>query len=164
MSNAVIVDKDLAKGLWLKGFSATDIAVKLGTKRDTVSQWVHRYGWKREADVTRPIAKAAQALAIQEVADEVSALASEQAKRLMHVIRDSKVKTLTDAKIASTALSASYATARKALGLDDKQGHNGKNWGGGISIDVHLSPGSSLSLNENKVIDVTPKQLPEASQ
>lgn len=122
MPAAVIADKSLAKALWLQGLTASAIAKQLGTKRDTVQHWVSRYGWKREADITRPAAKEAQAVVAKEVADRVSSIVAEHSEDLIGVIRDTKARTLLDCKTAAAALAASYATYRKATGMDDVGG------------------------------------------
>lgn len=139
MPIAVIADKSLAKALWLQGLSASAIAKQLGTKRDTVQHWVHRYGWVRDVGTDRPSPKDAQLAVAKDVATRINSMAVEQSERLMAVIRDNKVQTLNDSKTAASALAVSYATARKALGLDD---HNGTQQ----HLHVHMMRGSSARV------------------
>lgn len=119
MPAAVLPDRNLAKSMWLQGLSASVISRQLGVKVTTIQQWVNRYRWKRENLNDKPIPDATQAAVRQDIAARITSLAVEQAERIMGVVKDSQVKTLSDGKTASSALAASYATARKALGLDD---------------------------------------------
>lgn len=110
--------RDLAKELWLQGFTLGHISEQLGVKPGTVRVWSSRYKWN---ETGKPAVNTAQVLAYKEVAERLSNLTIVQAERLICCIRDSKLVGLKDVKEAATALAASYATARKALGLDDNQ-------------------------------------------
>lgn len=105
--------------MWLNGICASQISSQLGVKVSTIRQWVVRYGWKRDAKVEQPITEQLEAAVREDVAARITALAIEQSERIIGVIRDNKVKTLSDAKTAGAALATASATARKWLGLDN---------------------------------------------
>lgn len=164
MPTAVLPDRNLAKAMWLNGICASQISSQLGVKVSTIRQWVVRYGWKRDAKTEQPVTEQIQAAVRQDVAARITALAIDQAERLMAVIRDNKIKTLSDSKTAASALAASYATARKALGLDDTNAPQ-------QHLHVHVMRGAQprvaaaadLAVIDAQVLDSAPSQVPDES-
>lgn len=157
MPFALPVDQTLAKELYLNGMSLTQVAKRTGVKLMTLGAWKNRGNW--DAERLKP--DSSEETAVQAAAKALSNQALTLTSRILCKAEKMGIESPGDLKNVSSAVASAVGVARKTLGLDDKQGSNGKAWGGGISIDVHLSPGSSFSVGENKVIDVTPKQLPE---
>lgn len=157
MPVALPVDWTLAKELYISGLPLARVSERMHVKLDTLCARASRERWKLDLG---PKA-ATETIAVQQTAQRLANQTLTVAERVLCKVERMALDSPGDAKNVASAVSSAYSVARKALGLDDHHGPHGKNWGGGVSIDVHLAPGSSMTLNENKVIDVTPKQLPE---
>ena len=116
MPESITAPRDLALELWLQGFTVPQVAKQLSLKPETIYSWKRRHGWIRPGP--KPPSEA-QTASLQGIAERLANLTLVQAERILCTIRDTKLEGLRDCKEASTALAASYATARKALGLDD---------------------------------------------
>jgi hypothetical protein len=144
MPTAIVEPRDIALELWLQGFTVPQIGQQLSLKPVTIYSWKRRLGWKRPGP--KPPGDA-QIASLQGVAERLSNLTVTQAERILCTIRDCKLDGLKECRDASSALSASYAVARKALGLDD----------GPASVSVHFHGGGRLPVRESApVIDVSP--------
>lgn len=121
MPVALDVSRDLVRDLWLRGFSHKDIQQQTGVKSVTLRAWIVRYGWKRDNYPVRPPEGERSTVAYQGAAERLAGLTITEADRIICHLRDSELTSIKDSKEAATALAAAYATARKALGLDDAQ-------------------------------------------
>lgn len=147
MAEPLPIDRELVKALWLQGFDPKQIQDKTGVKRATLRTWIARLGWRREGLAERNANKAAEPANMQAVAARFASLTVSQTERIIECIRDSPVKTLGDCKTAASALAASYATARKALGLDDSAGVS-------THLHYHVMRDCRSSFAAGAVVDV----------
>lgn len=106
---------ELAKELYLNGMPIYEVAKRVNIVPNTLYQRKTREKW----DCLPRKSKLSQGDAIKQVATRVTHTAIESAEQIICKIRKLPLKTLKDCREAASALAAAYATARKALGLDD---------------------------------------------
>lgn len=160
MPTALSIDKDFVKSLYVNGVPAARIAEQTGVRLDTICQWVRRGKWKAELPAERPD----EQVALKNVAEEINNKALALSKKILCKLDDLKLVDLADCKSASSALAASYATARKASGQDDD---NERGLRGVVnifqtvqlpgSVTLPSAPSDLLSdAHTGQVIDVSP--------
>jgi hypothetical protein len=115
--------KRLCKRLWLQGYSNPEIEERTKVSAGLLRQWQSREKWVRGMIDVEEIAQPVQVAKVTKdntVADALSKKAIEQVDRILCHVQRMEFKNLNDCKTASSAVAAAYATARKALGLDDR--------------------------------------------
>lgn len=115
MPRPIAENYDLARQLYLNGLPIYEIAKRINVPSNTLYQRKRREKWDCQPRVS-PESKAA---VIQDVAKRVTNEAIEVAEQILCKVRGLPLKTLKDCREAASALAAAYATARKALGLDE---------------------------------------------
>lgn len=119
MGHSLPVSDELVKALFLQGLSIPEISKATGLNFYTVRARISRNKWRNLREEQKAKALPKQITDFQAVAERLTSLAVDQAERLMLFLKDQKIKDMSTAKSAAQTLSTSYATARKALGMDD---------------------------------------------
>ena len=140
---------DLAKQLYLNGLPIFEIAKRVNISANTLYQRKRREKW----DCMPRVSKESKDLAIQDVAKRISNQALELSEQIMCKMTKLPLNNLRDCKESASALAAAYATARKALGMDDAGAGSGR-------VNVTVYQGSVLvssgdAGDAGQVIDVT---------
>ena len=139
------LDPNLAKELWLNGFSVTDISKKVGVKPVTIYSWKRKHKWDCEPRIKHPSEHAG----IQAVMERVTTTTLRVCEQIINRVDNAPLTALRDCKEAATAIAAAYATARKASGQDDQAGS------GRVNVTVYQGSVLVSSEPDRKAIDVT---------
>lgn len=144
MADASMPLRDLAKELYINGLPLMEIASRIGAKLMTVASWKRRGNWDNE----RLKPDTSSDVAIQDTATALHNQAFTISKRLLCKAESLEIDKPRDAKDVAQVVASAYATARKALGLDDGQIQR--------HLHVHVMRDASASA---KVIDVASEPL-----
>lgn len=139
----------MAKELWFRGLPPAAIELQTGIKAVTIRKRASREQWGLQKRPDTAVATSTKTVVTQEIADRLAKDVVEQAEALLWTLRDlAKPVNYREAKDYATALSATYATARKSLGLDDDNSIR--------NVSVTLI---NARVDERPVIDVTPEPI-----
>ncbi len=144
MPEPLAIDRELVRSLWLQGFTHREIEERTGVKSATLRAWIVRLGWKHEGVVIRPAPDTLKIPDMQASAERLAQLTVEQCERILCRVRDSRLDTIKECRDSAAALSAAYAAARRALGLDAPQ----------LTGQLHLHY-SGVPKPQPRVIDVS---------
>ena len=153
MAKALEIDKDMVKSFYLKGMQPSEIASLCGVSVNTICQWSIRYGWREE----KTIESASKPVVLDEVVNEFANRAIAIARKVMVSLEKGAIRGHKDAKEVAQALSAAYASFRKAANLDDAtvQRH----------LHVHVMRGKAAQVGTSvdaPTIDVPSEPAPQS--